>query len=328
MRRNTVDGILGLLAFIAFMAFVLIACGIAAHSAEIDPTELHANTVILTDGYGHGSGVLLTRVDGEKRTTFIWTAAHVANCWMNEDGSFRDIPVVQGDKRRMARVLRASDHFIDTDCAVLELLPGDASMEGTVHFYRAFNHVKLGQRVVHCGTPLDRKWNERLVSYGRVSAVDRVHGDRPLLVPRHFDHVDLTAYPGCSGGPVVDEEDGGIVGLVILGSEPGLEIIEPTRYIYQWAKTHDCLWAFDREYPMPESIFPWPGDKVRRPDAWKYREADDRWGDPLPEPEPEREPEPEPEPLPEPEPEPTPAPEQPAIKREQSVIDAILSLVA
>jgi len=271
---------------------IAILFGGIASGAEIDPWELQQNTVVLTDGSGHGSGVLWTREDDGKRTTFIWTAAHVADMWMRPDGSFREVDVLQGGKHARARVLRCGDYEVDTDCAVLEIIAGN--MEGTAHFYRAFKHVKPGQRIVHCGTPLNIGWNERLVSYGRFSYIDRLCEGRPLTKPRKLDQVDLTAYPGCSGGPVVDLEDGGIVGLVILGSRPGIHCIEPTRYIYEWCKTHDCLWAFDPEVSIPRDRFAWPGDVMRRPDAWQYRDADQRWGDPAPEPEPEPAPEPKP----------------------------------
>jgi hypothetical protein len=131
-----------------------------------DPTmaeELQANTVVLAMGSSHGSGVLFTRDD----RTFIWTAAHVANIWEKSTGTFSMVPVIQGDKRGFARVIRCGDHEAGVDVALLEVIEGD--FVGTSKFYRGFNEVKVGQKVIHCGTPYNRDWNERLIAYGRVA---------------------------------------------------------------------------------------------------------------------------------------------------------------
>jgi len=249
------------------------------------PEQLQENTVVLTDGSGHGSGVLFTRTDGDRVTTFIWTAAHVANTFMNRNGTFSDIDVIQGDKRAVARVLRSSDEMLAADCALLEVVSG-GEFDGTTRFYRGFNQIKVGQRVVHCGTPFD-KLNERLVSFGQVSFVDRLFNDsRMVLVPRWLDNVDITAYPGCSGGPVVDEDTYDIVGLLVMGSAPRLTVIETTRAIYHWSKIHDCMWAFDREVPLPDKIVPWRGDMYNRiVEDRDTGDLDEVWGELPPEPE-------------------------------------------
>jgi len=246
--------------------------------------RLQANTVVLTDGYGHGSGVLFSR----DRETFIWTAGHVADIWMNSDGTYDPIPVVQGGRLGAAEVLRVGDYEAGVDVALLRVTEGD--FKGDAEFYRGFNDVKVGQKVIHCGTPLDKDWNERLIAYGRFAYVDRLVEGRPLLEPRRIDQVDITAYPGCSGGPVVDEETGGIVGLLVMGSSPRLTIIEPTRHIYKWAKEHDCLWAFDRMVDMPGTPVAWPGDRFLRQVRDRYCPSDGGWGTLPPSPEPEPEP--------------------------------------
>jgi hypothetical protein len=234
--------------------------------------ELKANTVVLTNGSGHGSGVLFTRDD----KTFIWTAAHVADIWENHDGTYELATIIQGDKRGKARVVRNGDHEAGVDVALLEVVEGDFT--GTAEFYRGFNEIEIGQKVIHCGTPYDRNWNERLIAYGRVANVDHLVDGRPLLKPRRIDQVDITGYPGCSGGPVVDEATGGIIGLLVMGSAPRLTIIEPTRHIYQWAKEHDCLWAFDPTLDMPETRAAWPSDRHIRQVKDRYCPQDDEWG--------------------------------------------------
>ena len=246
------------------------------------PEELQNNTVVLGDARGHGSGVLWTRTECDRQVTFIWTAGHVADMWMNPDGTFRPVPVIQGDKRGFAEVIRAGDSEAGVDVALLKVV--DAVFVGTAKFYRGFDEVEVGQRILHCGTPLDRDWNQRLVSYGRFSYVDRLVDGWPMLAPHRFDQVDLTAAPGCSGGPVIDEATGGIVGLLVRGSGPGLAIIEPTRNIYQWAKEHDCLWAFDPTVSMPATMQSWPSDIFLRTVRERYCPLDDDWGELPPEP--------------------------------------------
>ncbi len=248
--------------------------------------ELQGNTVFLTDGIGHGSGVLFTREDeaGNERT-LIWTAGHVANIFMNrDDGTFETLEVIQGDLNGVARVLRASDDYLDVDCAVLELVEGEG-FNGLANFYRAFNHIEVGQEVIICGTPLSPT-NERLVSVGIIAYVDRFFDDPYMVLePRLLDQVDITAYPGNSGGPVIDKTTGGIVGLLVMGSAPRLTIIEPTRNMYDWSKRHDCMWAFDREVEMPVKTSAWRGDLFDRLINERYTgDIDDRWGDPVSEP--------------------------------------------
>jgi len=243
--------------------------------------DLRQNTVIVTDGYGHGSGVMFTRSE----RTFIWTAGHVASIFVNPDGTYREVTIRQGERSGKARVLRGGDMLYDADFALLELCEGDVRLDGVADtkFYRAFNCIEVGQKIIHCGSPFDRDWNERLVFFGRISAVEQ--WCKPVLglvkVGRHLDQVDLTAGGGCSGGPVVDAETGGIVGLLVMGMTNGHRIntIEPTRRLYTWAAKHDCLWAVDRDVPVPGKIVPWPSDSYLR--RCRDREGDtDKWGDP------------------------------------------------
>jgi hypothetical protein len=265
--------------FLATLCLILMA-GVCFADDSDKAERIQANTVVLTDGQGHGSGVLFSR-DGE---TFIWTAAHVAEIWENSDGTFEPISVVQGDLKGTAEVLRSGDYEAGVDVALLRVTEGD--FEGDAEFYRGFDEVRVGQKVIHCGSPYDRDWNQRLVAFGRFAFVDRLVDGFPILAPRRIDQIDITAYPGCSGGPVVDEETEGIVGLLVMGSAPRLTIIEPTRHIYKWAKEHDCLWAFDREARMPRSMPAWPSDQFLR--KLRERQADPDWGELPPEPEPEQ----------------------------------------
>ena len=248
-----------------------VAMGATLHEPSV-PEKLQGNTVVLTLPHGHGSGALFTNGD----STFIWTAAHVADNWERMDGTFALVDVVQGDKRGKAEVIRSGDCESGVDVALLCIVEGDFT--GTTTFYRDFNNVYVGQKVIHCGTPLNRRWHERLIRYGRVSNANTLLEGAPLLTAKQLDQIHVTAYPGCSGGPVIDEETEGIIGLLVMGSGPGLEVIEPTRRIFTWAKEHDCLWAFDSSLDLPENIVAWPSDMYLR----KVKERDcpiDGWGD-------------------------------------------------
>ncbi len=263
---------------------ILIAVLFAFTVLPVSPTVAekgYANTVVVHVDRGYGSGVLFSR-GGE---TFVWTVGHVADCHMNDNGSFREFTIRQGNKTAIARVIRAGDCYEAQDIALLQIISGD--MTGNAYFYRAFNEIKLGQQVIHCGTPYYPRLNERLILYGRISHVGRMFSFRDQPVPRELDQCNVSAYPGCSGGPLFDAKTGGIIGLMSLGGTPTLTAIVPTRAIYEWAKKHDCLWAFDPNVPMPEAIFPWRSDALERQIRQRdTSEVDDRWGAAEPEPTP------------------------------------------
>lgn len=232
------------------------------------------NTVVIQDGRFHGSGVLFTRGD----ETFIWTVAHVADLYRRDNGTFREVSIKYDGKVAKARILRCGDAYVSHDLALLQIIEGD--LKGNARFYKAFNEVKLGQEIIHCGTPFEIDLHRNLLFFGNISHVGRMFS-LPDLCPhlREVDQCDINAYPGCSGGPVFDAETGDILGVMSLGGAPGLTAIVPTRIIYEWAKSHDCLWAFDPEVPLPKSIVPWRSDVLSR--LIKDRvttEIDERWG--------------------------------------------------
>jgi S1-C subfamily serine protease len=222
---------------------------------------------------GHGSGVLFTRA-GE---TFIWTAAHVAEHFMNSDGSFSEIMVIRGRRTAKARVIRCGDAYVTHDLALLQITEG--GLKGGARFYKAFNEVELGQEIIHCGAPFNVRLNGNLLFFGHVSHIGRMMSIPFFILEREVDQCDVNAHPGCSGGPIFDAKTGDILGLLSLGGEPGLTAIVPTRIIYEWAKSHDCLWAFDPKVPLPESIVAWRADKLDREIAVRdTTEVDERWG--------------------------------------------------
>jgi hypothetical protein len=258
-----------------FTVFLFLIPGSTPLLADEIPNaeNLYRNTVVLTNGYAHGSGVLFSRDD----RTFIWTAGHVADLFENRsNGTYRIVTVIQGDQKGTARVLRGGDCDYARDFALFEVIEGNFGA-GDSHFFRAYNEVYRGQEIIHCGTPYDRDWNERLVTFGRISNVDHECGGPPLVVALKFDMIDITGGPGCSGGPVIDEKDGGILGLLVMDMNNRMLVMEPTRYLHVWAAEHDCLWAFDRDIPVPSEIVPWLSDRYLR--ECKRREPGEGWGE-------------------------------------------------
>lgn len=245
--------------------------------------KLQANTVVLmADEYGHhGSGFLFTRDDCQSgQVTFIWTAAHVVVDWMQDDGFCLPVPTSQGDRHGKAEVLRMSNPVLGDDIALLRVVEGD--FYGISKFYRAFNETKLGQKVTLCGTPINIRWNERLLTFGRIAYLDRLMAPGNNYELHFCDQINIISYGGNSGSLVTDEETGDILGMIVMGSGIGIAAIEPTRHIYQFAKDHDCLWAFDRSYPLPETLRAWPSDwhlaNVRERDC----DLDYEWGSSVP----------------------------------------------
>lgn len=266
------------------MINILLTClllsGITIEPKMTIAEQCQNNTVIVLNQV-QGSGVLFTRTyDNGTKVTFVWTAAHLANSVMQSNGSFRKLIIISGNKQAQAIVLRASDNSIDHDIALLQIIDSN-DFQGDAKFYQMFNHIKVGQSIIHVGTPRG-KIHECSVFRGIISYVDRKYNMRPVFKSRLLDQINVTVLPGCSGGGVFDAKDGGILGFVSLGSAETIGFITPTRYIYEWAKSHDCLWAFDRNIPLPVNIIPWRGDLHAQIIATRNTiEIDARWGEPI-----------------------------------------------
>jgi Trypsin-like peptidase domain len=289
-----------ILSFILALSLTTFAIG----GESTIPEHCYNNTIVIKDDGSHASGVLFTRQNSvdtvkhaykwidpffleitdevdltftSKTVTFIWTVGHVADYYMRADGTFRDVTIVRGDKTATARVIRAGDCYAADDLALLQVI-GDG-LKGDARFYRAFNEVKLGMEIIHCGSPYDSILNENLIFHGNISHVDRTMSFFFMPEPRQLDQCDIIAYPGCSGGPIFDTVKGDILGLMSLGGEAGLTAMVPTRIIYEWAKSHDCLWAFDPEVPLPDTIISWRGDVLTRLiESRDTSVIDERWG--------------------------------------------------
>ena len=259
-----------------FLTFLLLLVPTVAHGDSI--TDLQNSTVVVKTSTGHGSGFLFTRTtESGKTVQLVWTAAHVVEDAMLDSGHFLPVTIIQGEHTGLARVLRCGDSDNGIDCALLLVVYGDFP-ESKLEFCKNFRSVKVGQKIVHCGTPYSLKFNKQIVTFGTIAFVNRSFRWNDTSAKRTLDQCDINAGPGSSGGPICDKRTGGILGLVIIRSGSHLVLIEKTASLYQWVQTHDCTWAFDRKEPMPNRITIWQGDTLKNRMAKKARRKfNERW---------------------------------------------------
>ena len=131
------------------------------------------------------------------------TCAHVIARGDEVDPWTSNIEIVDGDNRYPAQL-------VDIDRSYdLALIRCDA-VKHIVLGRKEIDEIEVGSEVVCIGSPYGYDNN---VTSGIVSSKDRVV-DEPSGLPYFF--VDLSVFPGSSGGPVVDVRDGLVVGVVAI----------------------------------------------------------------------------------------------------------------
>lgn len=200
--------------------------------------------------YAKGSGVLFTRKDwtGTNDVTLVWTAGHVVEDPFTSilklfidsekvtiDQKFEDVDIINGDQKARARVIAYDP---DQDLALLAL---DASWTNSVSFQLGDYEPRRGQDVFSVTAPHGM---EDTYSKGNVSFVGRDIEDINV-----FDQVDITVWPGSSGGPLFTEQ-GTCIGLAIALRGGRLTFFAPIRRIEDWAASQNLLWALDPNEPM------------------------------------------------------------------------------
>ena len=130
------------------------------------------------------------------------TCAHVISRQRDQDFSNIAIFVIDADRRFVAKVL---DIDYDLDIALLYC---DAVQHTTLPV-KSIKKVGVGHDVLCVGSPYGYDNN---VSQGIISSKDRIVGNRPA---KYF-FVDLSVYPGSSGGPVIDKKDGHVIGVASI----------------------------------------------------------------------------------------------------------------
>lgn len=177
-------------------------------------------TVTVLTGGGCGTGFVVHK----DCDVYVVTAQHVVKD--NKEVQILDIPIMPGDHNWgrvfTAEVVRVSEVY---DMALLRLNP-----ETSAHFRVGANlspdRLRVGQRVHHVGAARGVARAESF-SEGIVSFVGRIH---PRHMRTQMDQVTCAIYPGCSGGPVFDEQ-GRVVGIALLSAGPQLGLIHPSSLI-------------------------------------------------------------------------------------------------
>ena len=237
-----------------------------------DYAALQAISVRVEIEQGSGSGVLVTRmVDGVVKT-YVWTAGHVAEPMMNEDGSFRDLTIysetrVNGKpvkrERVKAKVIAYSAPDVE-DLALLEVLKDDYCPINVSATFADDTVQAVGTEIVHVGCTLGLYDS---ASLGIVSQTDvNMMGDGVV-----FDQTSCMGYPGSSGGGVY-LKDGRCIGLLTRGAGAGLNFIVPMRRISAWAKKMKIEWAFN-DSKMPLVRAPTSLEKQAKKATTKKRDA-------------------------------------------------------
>ena len=165
-------------------------------------TALLQSAVLVYDGGGHGSGIILN-------STTILTAKHVA---MDGDGPRQDLIVrdAAGGEHKVTGC-RVSE---TADAALLFVSPSLPDVRIAI----SANPGNLGDEVFCVGAPLDPNWTQYAVS-GRIAKVDAPNSQWP-----HAVLIDAHLAPGCSGGPVF--LDGKLYGICV-GGEGLIVVILP-----------------------------------------------------------------------------------------------------
>ena len=137
------------------------------------------------------------------------------------------VNLVQGGNRYRAIVV-ATDPLLD-----IALLKSDLS----VPFFQLDDAFSVGDDIVAIGSPHGYENN---VSVGNVSSLDRKvynYQGAPL-----YSFVDLAIFPGNSGGPVIKESNGKVIGMItlIVSAEGGygLNASLPSKYIMSFCESN------------------------------------------------------------------------------------------
>jgi S1-C subfamily serine protease len=142
-------------------------------------------------------------------------------------GRKTSIEVSRGDKKARATVA-----FVDTDKDIAIL---KADLPSTILSFSESKRHSVGENVIIIGSP---KGYENTVSEGIISSLDRVvftHDGAALHV-----FTDAKIFPGNSGGPMIAEADGSVIGLVeiVVGDDVpyGLNAAVASEYVIEALK--------------------------------------------------------------------------------------------
>jgi len=255
------------------MVLVFSSTAIAEPTVSV-PEYLQNISVTIRAGSAQGSGTLVTRqIDGDT-VTFVWTAAHVVDCYrtirrvITEDGAtkylveFRDPVIVQerhqngrrvGEQTLDCKVIKYSDADYGEDLAVLMIrLKNAYPISASAKFHPDHNYIPpVGENLSHCGSLLGQ-FGANSYTTGVLSQTGRLLESKGAY-RKVFDQVTAVAFPGSSGGGVYLKDTGIYIGMLTQGVQrlQGFNFIVPVRRIHKWAVDSNIAWALDPSVPMP-----------------------------------------------------------------------------
>jgi S1-C subfamily serine protease len=149
---------------------------------------------------------------------------------LNEIKSQVSISLINGNQKYKAELINVDSK---NDIAILK---SNISCE----IFEFEELVNIGDNILTVGSPHGYENN---VSFGSIGSLNRkiyTYKGAP-----DFMFVDLSAFTGNSGGPIINEESGKVVGMltsiVTTNSEYGLSSALPARYIINFCKNNNIL---------------------------------------------------------------------------------------
>jgi hypothetical protein len=224
-------------------------------------TYLQEASVTVKSGNSSGTGVVIKK--GEN--SFILSAGHVVDGLRHvrkiidpTTGSerslieFDEAEVIQlhfegerivGKTTMTAEVIHYSDSEHNDDIAVLHVRQKNFGARSIV-FAPRDRATHLGDEVKHVGSFLG-EGGANSYSEGKVSQVGRI-----LLGDKVFHQLNLTAFPGSSGGATT-YGDGHYMGMLVRGHDPGFVYITPASRIHDWAARNKFEWLLNNDEMPP-----------------------------------------------------------------------------
>lgn len=204
--------------------------------------------------FGMGTGWVTHGKDG---TTFVVTAGHVASSVFH-DGVLGEVKIfdrINKDDKDVGYMLCDAELVALSFCDK-GLLPDVAVLKvvGQKHFKHA-SKLKcheckkcavLGDKLLHAGCTLDED-DGVVVTTGFFGKRGVKHGKQQL------DFVSIAALPGCSGGPVANEQ-GCVVGMMCRGKGECASLVLPLCDILKWAKEQHLEYVFDSTVDVPKVL--------------------------------------------------------------------------
>jgi S1-C subfamily serine protease len=229
--------------------------------------RLMTNSVTVQAGRSQGSGTLCVDKNGR---TWVLTAGHVIQgtreqkTVLDERGhqkvvisfpDFKLLSIVKEDGRQIGEfkydveVIRYSDPEAGDDLAVGRVRSRAFSPRYPMRFHLERTIPPVGTHLMHCGS-MYGEFGHNSVTNGILSAQGRV------LYDRIFDQTTCTADYGSSGGPIVLEDSGRYVGMVVrkAGYGQSFNLIVPVRRVRDWAERNKVEFVLDASRPVPSDV--------------------------------------------------------------------------